>query len=153
MKRGFMDLAVKIIQAQPGMTASEVAQEVLDIFSGHLNDITDAKNPEQSLANTLNKQVQTGLETRIRRERVGGLYKYFPAVTPSSSGSAEEVVVQLSLATQELENVDNLVAVGKFENRSKAIKWLVAEGIKTNRTYLDKVADTKKQIERLRNGI
>jgi hypothetical protein len=45
------------------------------------------------------------------------------------------------------------VAVGKSKNRNDAIKWLVKEGIKTNRTYLDKVADTKNQIERLKKEI
>jgi hypothetical protein len=40
--------------------------------------------------------------------------------------------------------------VDKFKNRSDAIKWLVMEGIKANRTYLDKVADAISQIEQLK---
>ena len=70
------------------------------------------------------------------------------------SDSSEEIIVQLSLSSQELEDIDNLVTViGKFENRSSAIKWLLIEGIKANRTYLDKVADARNQIERLKREV
>jgi Arc/MetJ-type ribon-helix-helix transcriptional regulator len=149
MKRGFMDLVPTILENYPGLTAREVAREAID--SGIV--ASDAQNPEQSFATTLNKQVQTGLEKRIRRERVKGIYRYFLVSAPSTSGATEEIVVQFSLPAQELKDIDNLVAVGKYDNRSSAIKWLVLEGIKTNRAYLDKVADTKNQIERLKRNI
>jgi len=149
MKRGFMDLAVTIIKEFPGLTAIEVAREALQ--SGIVS--SDAKNAEQSFASTLNKQVQTGLEKRIRRERIKGIYRYFLFSTPLASEPAEEIVVQFSLPSQELEDIDNLVAVGKFDNRSSAVRWLVSEGIKTNRAYLNKVAETKTQIERLKKEI
>ena len=149
MKRGFMDLAVTIIENFPGLTAIEVAREARD--SGIVS--SDAKNPEQSFATTLNKQVQTGLEKRIRRERINGVYRYFLTSAPSTSESSEEIVVQFSLPAQELKDIDNLVTVGKFGNRSSAIRWLVMEGIKANRPFLDKVADTKNQIERLKREV
>jgi len=150
MKRGFMDLALEIIKEYPGLTALEVAREALDSSS----DLSDAQNPEQSLATTLNKQVQTGKEKRIRRERVGGIYRYFPVSESSASESNEDIVVQLSLSSQELEDIDNLVTVvGKFDNRSSAIKWLLMEGIKVNRGYLDKVSDIRDQIERLKREV
>ena len=150
MKRGFMDLAIEIVKEYPGLTAVKIAREALDC-SG---DLSDAQNPEQSLASTLNKQVQTGQEKRIRRERVGGVYRYFPASMSPTSDSNEEIVAQISLSKQEMEDIDNLVAVvGKFDNRSSAIKWLVTEGIKVNRAYLDRVANTRKQIERLKREV
>jgi Arc/MetJ-type ribon-helix-helix transcriptional regulator len=68
----------------------------------------------------------------------------------STPDSREEIIVQLSLSVQELKDINNLVAVDKFKNRSDAIKWLVMEGIKANRTYLDKVADAISQIEQLK---
>jgi len=71
----------------------------------------------------------------------------------SASDSSEEIVVQLSLSTQELKAIDNLVAVDKFHNRSDAIKWLVTEGIKANRGYLDKVADIRNQIKNLKGEV
>ena len=144
MKRGFMDLAVEIIKAFPGHTALWIAREALE----HDSDLSDSKNPDVSLANTLSKQVQTGREKRVRRERIKGVYCFFLA-----SDSSEEIIVQLSLSTQELKDIDNLVAVGKFNNRSEAIKWLVIEGITANRGYLDKVADARTQIERLKREI
>ncbi len=149
MKRGFMDLAVEIIKEYPGSTAGEVAREALD----HNPDLSDSKDPVQSLASTLNKQVQTKSEKRIRREHINGVYRYFLASAPSTGDSSQEIVVQFSLPAQELEDIDNLVAVGKVGNRSDAIRWLALEGVKANRAYLDKVADTKSQIERLRKEV
>jgi len=151
MKRGFMDFAVNnIIPAFPGQTAQWYAEKYLNETG---RDGSDAKHPKQSLANTLSKQVQTGREKRIRRERIKGVYRYFPVSTPSTSSSSEEIVIQFSLITQELKNVDNLVAVDRFKSRSSAIKWLVLEGIKAKRAYLDKVADIKNQIERLKKDL
>lgn len=149
MNRGFMDLAVEIIKEYPGLTSLEVAREALD----NSTITSSAKNPEQSFATTLNKQVQTGLEKRIRRERIKGVYRYFLVSAPSTSDASEEITAQFSLIAQELKDIDNLVAVGKFKNRSDAIKWLITEGIKTNRNYFDKVAETKNQIERLKKEI
>jgi len=151
MKRGFMDFAVNnIIPAFPGQTAQWIAKEAL----AHVSDLSDAQDPIASLANTLSKQIQTGREKRVRRERIKGVYCFFPASVTPPSDSSEDIVVQLSLSTQELKDVDNLVAVvGKFDNRSSAIKWLVTEGIKANRTYLDKVADARNQIERLKSEV
>ncbi len=69
------------------------------------------------------------------------------------SDSSEEIIVQLFLSTQEIKDIDNLVAVDKFDNRSSAIKWLVLEGITANRAYLDKVADARNQIERIKSEV
>ena len=150
MKRGFMDfVATRLIPDYPGQTAVWYAREYLKLF----NDGSDAKNREQSLASTLNKQVQTGQERRVWRKKISGVYRYFPASMAPTSDSNEEIIVQLSLSTQEMEDIDNLVAVGKFNNRSDAIKWLVIEGITANRGYLDKVADARNQIERLKREI
>ena len=151
MKRGFMDfVATILIPDFPGATALWYARKYLEESGGNGSD---AKHPEQSLANTLSKQVQTGREKRVRRERIKGVYCFFPASMSSASDSSEDIVVQLSLSTQELEDIDDLVAVGKFNNRSEAIKWLVIEGITANRGYLDKVADTRNQIERLKREV
>ena len=65
----------------------------------------------------------------------------------------EDIIIQLSLSVQELKDIDNLVAVGKFDNRSSAIKWLVLEGIKAKRTHLDKVADIRNQIDSLKREV
>lgn len=152
MKRGFMDfVATRLIPDHPGHTASWYAHEYLQL--GDDLGLSDSKTPEQSLANTLSKQVQTGKEKRVRRERIGGVYCYFPVSGASASDSSEDVIVQLSLPTQELEDIDNLVAVGKFANRNSTMKWLVMEGIKANRNYLNKAAEVKRQIEQLKKEI
>lgn len=148
MKRGFMDVvATSIIPAFPGETARWYAEEYL-----HDNK-SDAKDPVQSLANTLDKQVREGKEPRIRRERVGGIYRYFPASKSINPNSLHEVVTQIKLSSEELQDIDNLVAIGKFSNRNDAIKWLIIEGIKANRDYLNKVSETKRKIEQLKKEI
>ncbi len=152
MKRGFMDfVATRLIPDHPGHTASWYAYEYLQL--GDDLDLSDAKHPLQSLANTLSKQVKTGREKRIRRERIKGKYCYFHVSMPPASGSSEDIIIQLSLSVQELKDIDNLVAVGKFDNRSSAIKWLVLEGIKAKRTHLDKVADVRNQIDSLKREV
>ena len=153
MKRGFMDFAAtRLIPDRPGHTASWYAHEYLQL--GDDSDLSDAEHKEQSLANTLSKQVKTGREQRVGRKKLNdGLYHYFPASMSPASDSNEEIVAQFSLSTQELEDIDNLVSVGKFANRNSAIKWLVIEGIKDKRTYLDKVADTISHIERLKKEV
>ena len=148
MKRGFMDfVATILIPDFPGGTALWYAEKYLEEKG---SDASDAKQPKQSLANTLSKQVQTGRERRIWRKRVGGVYCYFPTSMLPTSNSAEEVIVQMSLSKQELKDIDNLVTIDKFRNRNDAIKWLVTEGIKAKRGYLDKVVDIRQQIERLK---
>jgi Arc/MetJ-type ribon-helix-helix transcriptional regulator len=139
-------VATILIPEFPGGTALWYARAYLEEAG---RGGSDSETPEQSLANTLSKQVKTGREKRIRRERVKGVYCYFP-VPMASTPDSREVIVQLSLSVQELKDIDNLVAVDKFKNRSDAIKWLVMEGIKANRTYLDKVADRISQIEQLK---
>jgi Arc/MetJ-type ribon-helix-helix transcriptional regulator len=151
MQRGFTDfVATRIIPDHPGHTALWYASEYLKLVDG--SDLV-ARNPVQSLANTLSKQVQTGREKRVRRERIKGIFCFFPVSEASTLDSSEDIIVQFSLSTQELEDIDNLVAVGKFANRNDAIKWLVIEGIKSNRNYLKKAAQIKKQIEQLKREI
>ena len=151
MQRGFTDfVATRIIPDHPGHPASWYAREYLKLVDE--SDLV-ARHPVQSLANTLNKQVQTGREKRVRRERIKGIFCFFPVSEASTLDSSKDIIVQFSLAPQELENIDNLVAVGKFANRNDAIKWLVIEGIKSNRNYLNKAAQIKKQIEQLKREI
>jgi len=149
MKSGFMDfVATHMVPDSPGKTARWYATEYLELG----DNLSDAKNPIESLANTLDKQVREEREKRIRRERIGGKYLFFP-VGASLQPNKEDIVAQISLSTQELEDIDNLVAVGKFKSRNNTIEWLVTEGIKSNSNYLDKVADTTRQIEQLKKGL
>ncbi len=151
MRQGFMEhVATVLIPEFPGETALWYARAYLQEAG---RDGSDSKTPEQSLANTLSKQVQTGKEKRIRRERIRGVYCYFPASARTTPDSSEEIIVQLSLLAKELQDVDNLVTVDKFKTRSNAVRWLVMEGIKANRAYLQKVADTVNQIEQLKKEV
>lgn len=144
-------VATVLVPDFPGETALWYAKAYLNEAG---EEGSDSKTKEQSLANTLNKQVKEGREKRIWRKKLNdGKYHYFPVSMTPTQDSATETIIQLSVTKQELEDIDNLVTVGKYANRNTAVKWLVEEGIKANRTYLDKVKDTVKQIEQLKNGI
>jgi len=152
MKSGFTDfVATRLIPDHPGHTARWYAREYLRIGG----KLSDAKNPEESLANTLDKQVREGREKRVRRERVDGRNCFFPAAATLSSltGSEESIVVQITLTKKDQDDINNLIAVDRFKNRNDAIRWLVTEGIKTQRDYLDRVNDIAKQIQQMKKKI
>jgi hypothetical protein len=152
MRRGFMDfVATRIIPDHPGETAEYYAREYLEIAG---KDGSDAKNPIQSLANTLSKRVGTGGEKRVRRERIGGIYRYFPAM-PSSAGvepHLKDIAIQISLCPEELEILDNFVAVGKFTTRGHVLTWLAREGIRARHADIEKVESIIKQIDELKGS-
>lgn len=152
MKRGFMDyVATHLIPEHPGETADYYAREYLKIFG---KDGSDAKNPAQSLANTLSKRVGTGGEKRVRRERIGGVYRYFPVI-PSSAGmkpQLKDIAIQLCLSPEELKILDDFVAVGKFSSRSLVLTWLTREGIRARHADIEKVENIVKQIDELKGS-
>ncbi|MBI4285482.1 MAG: hypothetical protein HY670_06235 [Chloroflexi bacterium] len=151
MKQGFMEhVATILVPEFPGQPALWYAKAFLDEAG---TDGSDSKTPEQSLANTLSKQVQTGREKRVRRERIKGVYRFFPASAQVKPNSSEEIIVQLSLSKQTLNDIDNLVALGKTLSRKDAITWLILEGIKTKRAYLDKLASVRNRIELLKKEV
>jgi hypothetical protein len=153
MKRGFMDFAAtRIIPDRPGETAEYYAKEYLESAG---KDGSDAQNPVQSLANTLRKRVGTGGEKRVRRERVGGVYRYFP-VGPRPLGTDSEykdIAIQISLSAGELRILDDFVAVGHFNSRSHVLAWLVREGVKARSIDVEKVAEIRKKIDELKGSI
>ncbi len=150
MKSGFTDfVATRLIPDNPGQTARWYAREYLQLG----DNLSDAKNPEESLANTLDKQVRREREHRIRRERIDGKYRFFPVIAPSGlkdESKTENIVIQISLSQEKLTDIDNLITVDRFKNRNDVIKWLVNEGIKVNRNDLDKEAEATKQIEQMK---
>lgn len=153
MKSGFTEFtATRLIPDSPGKTAQEYAREYLQLG----DNLSDAENPVESLANTLDKQVREGREKRVRRERVAGKYRFFPASAPSNTDPdmvKEDIVIQVSLPKQELDDLNNLIALDKFKSKSNAIAWLISEGVKANRNYLDKIANIRKQIEQMKREI
>jgi len=150
VKKGFTDFAVGILIPDfPGQTALWYAEKYLEEVG---SNGSDAKDQKRSLANTLDKQVREGKETRVKRERIDGKNCYFPVVS-NIVASVQSITVQIPLTTQELGDIDNLVSIGKFKNKSDAIKWLVAEGIKAHHDYLDKVEQGIKQIEQLKKEL
>ena len=149
MKKGFMEfVATNLVPDFPGYTARWYAEQYLELDPNG----SDAEQPVQSLANTLSKQVLEGREKRIRRERVGGVYRFF-STSEVSKEHSENIVAQISLSAKDLEDIDNLVALEKYKNRNDVIQWLVRESIEVNRGLFGKAADTRKQIDMLKRSI
>jgi len=121
MKKGFMEwLRGGYIQAFPGLTAEEYAADGYE--EGYVQ--SDAKDPVFSLASTLMQQVRDGKEPHIRREQIGGKYRYFPVLGAPTITSSENIAFQISLSKQEWQSIDNLVTDGKFRNRNEVVEWL-----------------------------
>jgi len=150
MKRGFMDYVVTMMPDYPGQTAKWWAKEYLAGVGG-----SDAKDPEQSLANTLSKRVRTGKVSGIRREKVRGVHLFFPAKTRTAeeAPNLQDVAFQIAMSAGELEILDSFVAVGKFRNRSEVLAWFVKEGFKAMHDDIEKAANIRKQIEELKRSI
>ena len=156
MKRGFMDFAATILIPDfPGETSKWYAEKYLEESGNN----SDAKDPLQSLANTLEKQVREGRDSRIIKKRIDGHgpYRFFPA-PESDEGRLENIAVQISLSKKDLKDIDNLVTLGnlntrKFNNRRAVIQWLVEEGMKDNSSSFCKVADVIEEIEKLKRSL
>jgi len=75
-----------------------------------------------------------------------------PAGTASKK-SLEKVVPQFSLTESELHDIDNLIDFEIFGCAEDAMLWLMREGFKANREYLDRVEDVRKQVNSLKSSI
>lgn len=121
MQKGFMKWLRDYIQACPGLTAEEYAQD--GYHEGYAK--SDAQKDEVfSLASTLMKQVRDGKEPHIRRERIGGNYHYFPVMGIATTTSSENISFQISLSNEEWQSIDNLISSGQFRNRNEVVEWL-----------------------------
>jgi len=152
MKKGFTDFAAtRIIPEFPGETAEYYAREYLEVAG---KDASDAKDPVQSWANTLSKQVARGREKRVRREKIGGVYRYFPVQrsSPGTEPQLRDIAIQVSLSPGELKILDNFVGVGRFTSRGHVLAWLAREGIRARHADIEKVEDIIRQINELKGS-
>jgi hypothetical protein len=152
MKLGFMEHVAKILILEfPGQTAEWYAKAYLKEAG---QNGSDAKNPVESLANTLSKQVKTGNEKRIKREKVNGIYHYFPIeLKKDTQRTFEEVVVQLRISKEALRDIENLVRLGKVVSRNDAIYWLLLKGREAKRAYLSRLETAMSRIEEIKKEI
>ncbi len=162
MRKGFSHgVAPKLIQEHPGLTARRIAEIALE------EDLaaSDSKDPVNSLAQTLAKEVREGRLPEVRTERVSGILRLFPAdmkeaaagiatvPTISYSQLIQEDSVSVRLPKPHIEIADSLVEVGQHRNRSEALAWLVAEGIGQNRARLEKVKSALEQIREIKRNL
>ena len=148
MKSSFMDYVRNtLIQEHPGKTARWYAKQYLEL--GHY--LNDSKIPVESLTNALERHIGLGREQSIRREKIDGVFHYYPVNSDLEAviGSRDETMIcQVELSGEDIRDINNLLAVDKFINMDKAVSWLVKEGIKANRDYLEKVDEVvQKTVE------
>ena len=105
---GFIRLAMRIIQAEPGLTAQEIVSRALLNAETTGISLSAATNPEASLTATLHKVHEDyGLQRRFGKD---GRYRYYPVeegttldpeISSFSSGpsayEADEIVEELSV--------------------------------------------------------
>ena len=82
----FMEKARQIVKDNPGLTMREVAER----FHRDYPDFSRAKNPVQSLATTLAKQVREGHEPSI--EARGRPLRFYYKDDAKPRGGAEEII-------------------------------------------------------------
>jgi len=152
MKQGFMEHVRKVLILDfPGQTAEWYAKAYLE-EAGH--DGSDSKIPVRSLTNTLSKQVKNEREKNIRRERIKGIYHYFPVSAKFTHDTTkEEVITQLNLPVHLIRDIDNLVVLGKVLSRNDAIFWLILKGREAKRAYLDRLEGVRNRIELLKKEV
>src|SRR5918992_186054 len=62
----------------------------------------------------------------------------------------DDYVVAVKVSHEAQEKLENLVQAGGFRSRAEAAAFLIDEGIKSQRTLFDRVAQKLSEIERLR---
>jgi hypothetical protein len=120
MKKGFMRWVRDAIQDFPGLTQGQYAY-----LAGYGYAESDAKgDPVPSHGGTLAKQVKGMKEPHIRREKIGGKYRYFPIMGVATKTSIQNISFRISLSNEEWQGIDNLISKGDFRNRNEVIEWL-----------------------------
>ena len=158
MRKGFTyTVAPDLVRADPGRRGEEYAD--MAIRKGLA--ASDAKDPVQSLASSLAKEVREGRQKQIRREKDGSAIRYYPALSLEVSAEGEkqilparrEEAVSLRLEPDTARNVDMLVEIGTHRTRSDALAWLVAEGLSKNQQKIREVQKAVKQIREIKRSL
>ena len=130
---GFLDEAIKEINARPGQSATEIVNRLL--LEGKVTSA--AINPIGSLVATLHKHHPS---KSVRREWVGGEYRFYPEAQansidveslPKSVGHTTTVGAEEWIPSDCAEFIDALLVLGRFNSHREAIVWLVRKGMES----------------------
>ena len=158
MRKGFTyQVMPGLTKKHPGLKGKEYAQMAL---ADGLTE-SDAKDPVQSLAASLAKEVREGRQKQIRAEKVGGVIRYYPAPDGEQKAGASkkataaqlEEPVSLRLNRQTVGIVDMFVEVGHYRTRSEVLSWLVEEGIHNNQSMVERVEKAVEQIRTIKRSL
>jgi Arc/MetJ-type ribon-helix-helix transcriptional regulator len=127
-QRGFKEVVVRLIGESPGLAAEEYAVTALQRGLAGSN----SKDPVQSLATTLAKEVREGRMLGIRAQREHGKLRYFP----------------VDLRPDAARRVRDLVEIGRFSTPSEAVTYLLEEGVNAKQSALDRISGELEEIRR-----
>lgn len=147
--KGFMAVALKLVKEQPGLSAEDYATMALD--SGLAT--SNSKDPVQSLATTLMKQVREGKVSEIYTEKVAGKLRYFPTNDLWNSPGRRQtdlLVFDVELSPDSSRRVRLLVDMGLFPSERQAVSWLAEEGVRARIDVLEQIENEAKSIEERR---
>jgi Arc/MetJ-type ribon-helix-helix transcriptional regulator len=145
-QRGFKEVVVRLIGESPGLAAEEYAVTALQRGLAGSN----SKDPVQSLATTLAKEVREGRMLGIRAQREHGKLRYFPVdLRPDTSAHANNGLrIEVSLRPDAARRVRDLVEIGRFSTPSEAVTYLLEEGVNAKQSALDRISGELEEIRR-----
>ena len=145
--KGFMKIAEALVKERPGLAAEEYARMALDRGIAQSN----SKDPVQSLATTLMKQVREGRTTEIYADQVRGKLRYYPTgdlLNPPGRRLPHLLFTDVRMSPDTAKRVRTLLEVGLFANEKEAASWLLEEGVRAQRDTLDQIESQAEEIER-----
>ena len=151
-QHGFKQIALDLVRQYPGQTPEEYAKMALD--RGLC--ASDSKKPILSLSTTMRKEYREGRMPDIRSARVDGKLRFFPKnhlVNQRDIPFRPNVAITVVLPPEDSEIIDMLVEIGRFNNRSEALSWLVREGIKNKEGELNQARDVLNKIRQLKKSV
>ena len=144
-------VATKLIVENPGRTAQQIVRDALDrgIISSR------GRNRIAGQVGALAKMYNDGRLLEVRRDEQQRPYRYYPkgsvTVHPPSKPVAEPVTFRPTLVQEEV--LTALTETRRFSSRSEAVVWLIDEGIAAKQSYVDRITQTYREIERLRRQV
>lgn len=150
MQKGFKKAIPDLVKANPGLTAREYAEMALN---QHICG-SDSKDPVQSLATTMMKEVREGRMPSVKSVKGVGAMRYYPTNNTQKSPVPNfDKPITILIPTDVAEVIDSLLEINKFENKSKTLVWLAQEGIKAKSSELAQVKKVVEQIKQLKQSV
>jgi hypothetical protein len=112
---------------------------------------SNSKDPVQSLATTLAKEVREGRMPGIRAQSEDGKLRYFRVDYRADTKAQRDNglrIKEVLLPSDVARRVSDLVEIGRFSGPNEALIYLSQEGISAKLPVLDRIANELQEIRR-----